>query len=735
MADNEIKLKLTIDNKEAIASIILTDENIQKLYKSFKYGKQEVNGLVTSISQGFNNAREIIQGFREAFGVLTQAFTTHLKAYQEQEVALVKLNTALKQTGQFTADNVKTLTNYAAELQETTIYGDDLTETVMAQLLAMGLSVEQTKQATLQAANLAAVMGTDLNTAARAMADLFNGNTGMIGRYVKGLDEAIIKSGDLDKIIKMLNERIGGQAEAMGKSSVGQIARMNNAIGDLKENTGELLSKVFSPLINMIADFIGKLNQLSPTLSGFIGTIAALTTALITLNVTGISAIIKNIITGFIPAINSLKISLSTLQLSLGPVGWLTLGLSTIAGLWFSISEGQQKATETLKIYNEQYRKLRLEEINKELSENNINATRKFLLEQERKGLLSEMLISPHTVTKQVITKSKSEEELKKEFELASKKLTIEQEHQENLLKIETDNELILLELQKKHLEEKKNLYIKYGQDTTEINYRIQEIEKKIQKDIIDERKENLNEIMQIELDKDIELKDAIYGNMLEYIRLNKEQELELWYNAELQKIKYYENFNEMKLALDEEYKTRKKELDDEIAAKSLEVYSNLFGALSQLFGKHTAAYKLFAIAQTIIDTYQAAQAAYKSMAGIPIVGPTLAAIASATAIIQGMARVKAIQETKIPGYAEGGAIIGEKGPEIITPAKDYAKGFAEVALMTKEAILQSSNQFDYNIIIEKLDKWHNELIFRIDGMDLVTAVDKNKLRKNRLKY
>jgi len=40
MADNEIKLKITVDNKEAIASIQLTDNNINQLYQSFKYGKQ-----------------------------------------------------------------------------------------------------------------------------------------------------------------------------------------------------------------------------------------------------------------------------------------------------------------------------------------------------------------------------------------------------------------------------------------------------------------------------------------------------------------------------------------------------------------------------------------------------------------------------------------------------------------------------------------------------------------------
>jgi hypothetical protein len=37
---NEITLKITIDGKEAIGQLQLTDENINQLYQSFKYGKQ-----------------------------------------------------------------------------------------------------------------------------------------------------------------------------------------------------------------------------------------------------------------------------------------------------------------------------------------------------------------------------------------------------------------------------------------------------------------------------------------------------------------------------------------------------------------------------------------------------------------------------------------------------------------------------------------------------------------------
>lgn len=52
---------------------------------------------------------------------------------------------------------------------------------------------------------------------------------------------------------------------------------------------------------------------------------------------------------------------------------------------------------------------------------------------------------------------------------------------------------------------------------------------------------------------------------------------------------------------------------------------------------------KAAAISQTVIDTYAAAQASYKSLAGIPFVGPALGAAAAGAAIVGGLARVQAI--------------------------------------------------------------------------------------------
>ena len=61
-------------------------------------------------------------------------------------------------------------------------------------------------------------------------------------------------------------------------------------------------------------------------------------------------------------------------------------------------------------------------------------------------------------------------------------------------------------------------------------------------------------------------------------------------------------------------------------------------------------------IASATIDTFTSAQSAYKSVVGIPIVGPVLAPLASAGAIAMGIMNIKKIKESQFEGGAEPSA-------------------------------------------------------------------------------
>lgn len=71
---------------------------------------------------------------------------------------------------------------------------------------------------------------------------------------------------------------------------------------------------------------------------------------------------------------------------------------------------------------------------------------------------------------------------------------------------------------------------------------------------------------------------------------------------------------------------------------------------------------KAASIAQASINTFESATGAYKSLAGIPIVGPALGAAAAIAAGIAGFANVKKIANTKFGGGAGGSPSVPSSG-------------------------------------------------------------------------
>lgn len=67
------------------------------------------------------------------------------------------------------------------------------------------------------------------------------------------------------------------------------------------------------------------------------------------------------------------------------------------------------------------------------------------------------------------------------------------------------------------------------------------------------------------------------------------------------------------------------------------------------------AVVKAYAVAETIINAYEAAQGAYAAMVDIPYVGPVLAVAAAAVALAAGLARADIIANQKMPSYDQGG--------------------------------------------------------------------------------
>jgi hypothetical protein len=129
-----------------------------------------------------------------------------------------------------------------------------------------------------------------------------------------------------------------------------------------------------------------------------------------------------------------------------------------------------------------------------------------------------------------------------------------------------------------------------------------------------------------------------------------------------------YKDNKEILKALDIKYAKDKEDLDkEELAKKQATLQKQLdlvkgsfqaFADVATLFaGKNKKAQKTAFniqkaanIASATIDTYTAATAAFKSAAGIPVIGPVLAPIAAAGAVAAGLINIKKIAASKFEG-------------------------------------------------------------------------------------
>ena len=176
----------------------------------------------------------------------------------------------------------------------------------------------------------------------------------------------------------------------------------------------------------------------------------------------------------------------------------------------------------------------------------------------------------------------------------------------------------------------------------------------------------------------------------------NARQELQIQQDAAMEQLEALNASEEEKQALLASYaKKREKIAEDEAAYKielekqvqdaNLDVLSQGLGAVQALLGENSKAAKAFAIAQTTVDTYVAAQKAYASqlIPGDPT-SPVRAAIAAGVAVATGLANVRAILKTNPDGT--GGTPSKPSVPTFNPRASINISGAAATNTVTPEA-------------------------------------------------
>ena len=212
--------------------------------KGTKKTKQELGGIEGSLKKlgksaalaagGFFGARMLIQGFKVA-----------TDAAVRQEKAIQTLEQVMKSMGRFTPKASRQLQEYAKQLSRVTTFSDEaVLEGIGFLQTYKQIADDVMPQAINVMADIASLMGGDMQIAANKVGKAAMGMTGELREVGITIDEDVAASGDFVAILNEIENQVGGVAKATGEGLGGSLARMTNSVVDAAQALGELLAPV-----------------------------------------------------------------------------------------------------------------------------------------------------------------------------------------------------------------------------------------------------------------------------------------------------------------------------------------------------------------------------------------------------------------------------------------------------------------------------------------------------------
>lgn len=260
MADGEVKINTKLDTSGVDKGVKDLNKKLDDAGKSIDNAGKKSKTLNTNlggIGKGAIAAAGAVAGVAVAVKKTVDALNDCEKAYKVQQKAEIALQQAAKNNPYLNNESVYNLRNFASELQSMSEIGDEVSLQVMAQLAATGRNEEQIMQIMSAAADMAAVTGEDIASAAQKLNATLNGNAGMLGRQVTAINNLTKEELESGRAIEIVAQQYSGSAAAMADQTV----QLENAWGDFKENIGRGWTRVTTPVRKFFTDILNDMNE------------------------------------------------------------------------------------------------------------------------------------------------------------------------------------------------------------------------------------------------------------------------------------------------------------------------------------------------------------------------------------------------------------------------------------------------------------------------------------------
>ena len=252
MADNTVEYKIKLTSAGT--------ESVDKL----KQVLGEVGGSIESITKGsdklkvsllnFNQAVAAIQNVASALGQVSSAISGMTQFYAAQVEAETKLQTVMRNTMNASDAEVQSIKDLCSAQQELGVIGDEV-QLAGVQELATYASKKSSLETLIPVMNDMIAQQYGFNATqesavniATMMGKVFAGQTSALSRYGYTFSEAqeqILKFGTEEEkaatLAEVVRQSVGGVNAELAKTDTGRMVQLNNAIGDIKEQVGQML--------------------------------------------------------------------------------------------------------------------------------------------------------------------------------------------------------------------------------------------------------------------------------------------------------------------------------------------------------------------------------------------------------------------------------------------------------------------------------------------------------------
>lgn len=311
---SDIKSFTSAMKRQVGGAVGIVTKSLKKLGSVISAPFKKGMGALKGFGSALISTKGLVAGLVAALAArgLFGALSAVTEAASIQEDAINSLNTAMKLSGEFSADASKEMQDFASNLQGVSKFGDEAILSQLALAKAFGASNEQAKLIVTAAAELSAATGKSLEEANRQISKTLGGFAGELGEVnpaIKSLTEEQLKAGAAAKI---LIDQYGGSAASQIQTFSGAVTQTKNTFGDLLEQIGFVITrnpaviKAINSLNKVFQNLIKFVTENQQAISNFVSKAVALL-------VRGFGGVISFAakatggITGFISALLELK--------------------------------------------------------------------------------------------------------------------------------------------------------------------------------------------------------------------------------------------------------------------------------------------------------------------------------------------------------------------------------------------------------------------------------------------